>query len=157
MNAFWGVCWLSFVSVPEGYRNNGEWMAAEGRVFWFPRIPLIVDLTFLGLGKNIEPEDAVIVGPLAVALNENIQKDVTLSSVDSLKSLKTLVEIPHKDQDEDYKDDIENESPFTLTTVQIITVTVWLKKMAILVGFGAAPTVVPYISKRDILTLLYPL
>ncbi|KAH9401473.1 hypothetical protein TYRP_016861 [Tyrophagus putrescentiae] len=156
-NAFWGAGRPPFVPVPGGYCSEGEWMAAEGRVFWFPRMPLMVDLTFLGLSENIEPEDAVIVGPLAVAVNKNSQEDVTLSSVDSLKSLKTLVEVPHKDQDEDYKDDIENESPFTLTTVQIITVTVWLKKMAILVGFGAAPTVVPYISKRDILTLLYPL
>ncbi|KAH9393121.1 hypothetical protein TYRP_006232 [Tyrophagus putrescentiae] len=152
MNALWGAGRPPFVSVPEGYRSEGEWMAAEGRVFWFPQMQLNVDLTFLGL-ENIEPVDAVITGPLAVALNEDSQKDVTLLSAGSLKSLKTLVEVPLKDQDEDYKDDIENESPFTLTTVQIITVTVWLKKMAILVGFGAAPTVVPYISEQDFLTL----
>ncbi|KAH9393149.1 hypothetical protein TYRP_006261 [Tyrophagus putrescentiae] len=156
MNALWGTGRPPFVSVPEGYRSEGEWMAAEGRVFWFPQMQLNVDLTFLGL-ENIEPVDAVITGPLAVALNEDSQKDVTLLSAGSLKSLKTLVEVPLKDQDEDYKDDIENESPFTLTTVQIVTVTVWLKKMAILVGFGAAPTVVPYISEQDFLTFLYPL
>ena len=149
-NALWNDGGPPFVPVPGGYRDEDHWMAERGHVLLTPLTGLLREV--LGQLWDDAPNEWIYTQMLVVIAPRHHQ-------LKKKKKEKEEVQLEEKDEDQDKDDesDIANESPFSLTTVQIITVTVWLKKMACLVGFGAAPTVVPYISERDFLSLLYPL